>query len=374
MVFLDQKMTIRQRQRRSRHQKGIKSTSNKITPAVVTIAEAVDFFDRFDFEKSASVAAKVIDLLLKNESGTHLQDLITSYRILSASLLEVGRMEEAVAVLKNFIRFLDAQKDSSSSTETLVPIVEALFSLAQMTDAQEAVDLFLQGLNRLAASPDYDSMREMACSAWCSIAEIYMTDLCDAEDAEERCKAAVGEALRMDAEAPESLRMAIELALVLNNREEALKHASKLRSLVLPSEDAAEDESKSSLQDEPSVQDADEDDSSQDEQVMQESSIDYDIRKSIAKVFIELGMFADAMQVLEQLLAEDDQVLETWYLMGLAAEKSGLEEDCAEAGASGLALCTRLGQMGIAFDSEQQAELSRLALLGSRCMPIDQEN
>jgi hypothetical protein len=50
-----------------------------------------------------------------------------------------------------------------------------------MTRGQEAVDLFEKGLN--LSKPDQKAEK---CMAYCAIAEIYMTDLCDEDEAQAR--------------------------------------------------------------------------------------------------------------------------------------------------------------------------------------------
>lgn len=50
-------------------------------------------------------------------------------------------------------------------------------------------------------------VKQKLIASLCSIAELYMTDLCDEEDAEQRCDAVLGEALRLDKGNYEALQL-----------------------------------------------------------------------------------------------------------------------------------------------------------------------
>lgn len=61
-------------------------------------------------------------------------------------------------------------------------------------------------------------------SAYASIADLYMTDLCDEPDAETHCESALDEALKMDKDNVEAHQSMANLRLVRNNTKDAKKH------------------------------------------------------------------------------------------------------------------------------------------------------
>lgn len=61
-------------------------------------------------------------------------------------------------------------------------------------------------------------------SAYASIADLYMTDLCDEPEAEEHCQNALNEAFKVDKDNIEAHQSMANLRLVRNNDQEAKKH------------------------------------------------------------------------------------------------------------------------------------------------------
>ena len=69
------------------------------------------------------------------------------------------------------------------------------FSLAQLFSGQESLDIYKQGiliLQDVLSQMDQESneakeARKELSNSFCSVAELYMTDLCDKEEAEAEC-------------------------------------------------------------------------------------------------------------------------------------------------------------------------------------------
>jgi tetratricopeptide (TPR) repeat protein len=133
-------------------------------------------------------------------------------------------------------------------------------------------------------------------NALCSIAEVYMTDLSwDDEKAEAQCNKLMEEALSIAPDSPETYQTAASVRISQLKKEEARQYLRK--SLDLWKDLDPED---------PQVP-------------------DFPIRISLSRLLMEAEMEEDAIEVLERLIAEDDNSVEAWYLGGwclhLLAEK-----------------------------------------------------
>ncbi len=139
-----------------------------------------------------------------------------------------------------------------------------------------------------------------------------MTDLCFEEDAEVQCESLIKEAVACDSGNPEIYRVEADLRLVQDRKEDAKADMQKCLSLW--------------------------------------TSLDvedmfyplYEQRIAMAKVLLELEMHEEAANVLEGLLEEDEDVIDTWYLMGLASFSLDDKDTAVEAFVSALALMARL--------------------------------
>ncbi|KAA8904490.1 hypothetical protein FN846DRAFT_779669 [Sphaerosporella brunnea] len=139
-------------------------------------------------------------------------------------------------------------------------------------------------------------------SALCGLAEIYMSDLCMEPDAEARCEAYVTEALLA---APESCEALQTLASVRISQERVDDAVAALQRAVKELEqEGAELPS-------------------------------YAVRIGLARLLIETAQYESAIDVLERLQVEDDQLPDLWYLGGwtlflLGERERGNREGWAE--------------------------------------------
>jgi len=239
-----------------------------------------------------------------------------------------------------------------------------LFYLGQSTaDGKEALQCYQDGIEQLKYSFDIlikqeevmcsnpnnsiifspkEMIRETKnrlCAAYCSIAELYLTDLCFEPDAEQNCEAAVELALQLDNSSPEPLQIKANLRLRQSNVEDATTFILKayqeletgctaLASLVGYA-----------------VQNNDDDDDviiASELNSSQQDAADrlpgFDFRIQTAKILLECADSLNekitmeeeerhngnqcaeaAIQVLGSLMAVDDEVIEIWYLLGCAA-------------------------------------------------------
>ena len=147
-------------------------------------------------------------------------------------------------------------------------------------------------------------------SALCAAAELYMTDMCDEAEAEERCEAlateAVGLVSGLDSQTlAEPYQTLASLRLSQQRPEEAHPLVRKALGVVNDAEEGAG----------PSA----------------------DARAAIAKLCMEVGESDDAVELLQALRVEDEDSLEIWYLLGCAALQADELDVAAEEVSAALA-------------------------------------
>ncbi|WEW60697.1 hypothetical protein PRK78_006184 [Emydomyces testavorans] len=167
---------------------------------------------------------------------------------------------------------------------------------------------------------ELEEQKRKLANALCGVIEIYMTDLSWEEDAESRCEALITEALLMAPESSECLQTLASVRISQLRYEDA--RAALSRSLALW---------KDLPPDSPHVP-------------------DFPVRISLSRLLMEAEMESEALVVLERMILEDDQSVETWYLGGWCQYLLGKK---AEEVSSGLV-------------SEAAAEQQRSLLLSSR--------
>ena len=166
----------------------------------------------------------------------------------------------------------------------------------------DALDWFAKGASLLEksitqtqssttpTSPSHDlqDTASKLSGCYCSMAELYMLDLCDEEDAEQKCQALVDKAQNVAKQfntptLPEPLQILASLRLSQDRPDDAaiaLKESLKL------------------WRDHTSLRPP------------------YPMRISLSRLLIESGLLEDGIQVLDELRAEDDSVVDLWYLLG----------------------------------------------------------
>ncbi|XP_042878957.1 probable assembly chaperone of rpl4 [Penaeus japonicus] len=137
-------------------------------------------------------------------------------------------------------------------------------------------------------------------TACCSIAELYMTDLCDEEEAEDQCLAYINKALETDPTNPEAFQFMASYQLVRQQPDEAKTFIKKSIDLWLPKyKEIHEGKAEAGTFDPIDV-----------------CPLSYPSRLSAARILIEVQEYDVAVEVLEGLSEEDDEIVDTWYLLG----------------------------------------------------------
>eukprot|EP01094_Clydonella_sp_ATCC50884_P030295 TRINITY_DN984_c0_g1_i1.p1 TRINITY_DN984_c0_g1~~TRINITY_DN984_c0_g1_i1.p1 ORF type:complete len:194 (-),score=72.14 TRINITY_DN984_c0_g1_i1:43-624(-) len=120
-------------------------------------------------------------------------------------------------------------------------------------------------------------------SVYCAMAEVYLTDSCFAEDAEEQCEKLLARCLELNPENAEGLLQTASMRLSQQRPHDALE---VLNSSVALWQDLE-------MSEKPPLQ----------------------ARLSAAKMYIELEQPHTALPILEDALHENDRIAETWYLL-----------------------------------------------------------
>lgn len=127
-------------------------------------------------------------------------------------------------------------------------------------------------------------------TAYCSIAELYLTDLCMEENAADLCKSSLDNSLKYDPKNPEALQLLASYWLSKENLDEAKKSILESLDVWLPKYMEAEEAG-------PLVDPS------------QAITLTYDSRINTSRILTEVQEYDKAVTVLEQLIDEDDEVV-----------------------------------------------------------------
>ncbi|MBN3278960.1 ACL4 protein, partial [Polyodon spathula] len=163
-----------------------------------------EYMDNFDFEMAQLFCQRALDL---EPTNLNVLDMLGNI------CAELGNEEKAKQISFLFLRAVELSPDEGHSK---------YMYLGQIHSGVEAVQYFSKGveamLNALekqtpavtaaAISLDDPEVTNKDVSvAFCSIAEIFFTDLCMDDGAAEKCKEAIDKALQYDPDNPEALQL-----------------------------------------------------------------------------------------------------------------------------------------------------------------------
>lgn len=276
------------------HEKAKKKTAEKYSVQQL-LEKTEEYMDTFDFEMAGLFCQRALDVESNNLQALDMLGHICS---------ELGNTQKAKEA---FLRAVELSPDVGHSK---------YMYLGQIHTGQEAVDYYSRGIQVLlsalekqaqttaqagaAASPDVDSQLPTAKDvsiAYCSIAEIYLADLCMEEGAADKCREFIERALQYHYDNPEALQLMASYLFSTERNQEGKEYLLKSVGLWLP----AHKQSAAS----PSS-----------EEDMQNEIPPYESRITTAKLLVESEEYEMAVDVLEGLLEEDDEVVQVWYLSG----------------------------------------------------------
>ena len=189
-------------------------------------------------------------------------------------LANLGDNERAIPVL---VRSTELAPDVGASK---------YFYLGQMLTGQMALAAYRKCVHVAGTA---DGSRLIA--VYCAIGELFMTDLCDEDEAETSCKAAFEEALKVDSESVEALTgMATfhRVKLEIDESKSFCQRAFNIIGNLLESNDFAD----------------------------LETVAPFAVRQRLAENMVELELVDEGLTVLSTLLEEDEEDIQSWFLTG----------------------------------------------------------
>jgi len=198
--------------------------------------------------------------------------------------------------------------------------------LGQLQEGSESLQCFRTGIAMLGALKQ-EQTDAAACEkldkeigkAYCNIAEIYMTDLCMEENAEQQCEEAVRLATEHDST---SLDLGLSLAnlrLSQSRPEDACSAMAVVYKHVIASLDAqARKPILSAFREDQSADSAASSSAEEPEPVEPEMCVSV-VQRLIECATVQPALATAAMEVAQRLLLLDDSNIELWYLLGVAA-------------------------------------------------------
>ncbi|CAE7075239.1 unnamed protein product [Rhizoctonia solani] len=201
--------------------------------------------------------------------------------------LERGQVESAKKMFLSLV--------PPSTTALDPPPHSAYLYLAQLSDGphealnyyKAAVDLVVGKTNDTSLSEDErKELQKIAAKALVAMIEIWMSDLCMETEAESQCDSLLVLAHTIDPGNVEVLQAEASIRLSQSRPEDAQRSAS-----------AAWATWRDLAPGDPKIPDG-------------------ETRLQLAKLLLELGLNADALEIIAGVVAEDDQDVEAWYLEG----------------------------------------------------------
>jgi predicted Zn-dependent protease len=232
-----------------------------------------------------------------------------------ALLCEEGEQSRAIELLQ---RSANLDPDSGHNKYlNLAQMSAGVDALGYYRRGAEVLEKRLKGsISKPSASAVTSDHRQLA-AIQASIAELYMTELCDEEDAEGKCEAALKDGLAADSGCLELLVAKATLRKVQGNIDEA-KELSLACVKQICDALASSDPSTEMPSDE--------------------------VRIALCRGLIDLGLLAEARSALVELLEQDEQDIQVWYLLAcshLVEKDVDPVKECAE---HAMMLCEQAGE------------------------------
>ena len=235
------------------------------------LTKAAEFVEQCHYDIGAKFYLRALEM---NPKDTTIMDALAD------AYLQLDSVSDATLLLEKSI----ALAPHSGAAKWL--------SLAQLKRGEDAATCYERGIALLTAETLQPNPIALA-SAHCGMVELYMTDLCDTENAEQVCETHLSAALDLHPIGFEPNTMAASLRLVQQRRDEATSHVD----IVIASINAVDSASSLATED------------------VEEFSLP--LRFSAGKSMIEVGRHDAAAGVLEGVLYGDDGNPEVWCVLGV---------------------------------------------------------
>ncbi|KAL9968141.1 hypothetical protein ACROYT_G026475 [Oculina patagonica] len=256
-----------------------KKTKGKTKYSIADLLKQVDeCLDNFNYELAVKFCERALDMEPVN---------VEVLEMAGAVFLETGDTDKGKSCFETAVKISPEEGYSK------------YMNLGQLLDGQEAVAAFNKGIQLMIASRDNETSQAAASNnpsaslteistAYCSLAEMYLTDECFKEEADVKCYECCQKAVEYDSTNPEAFQLMASCLLSQQNMEEARKMLEKSLELW----------------------------QGKDEELPEAPVPSYESRIATSKLLIELENYETAGSVLEELIEESDEDPQVWYLLG----------------------------------------------------------
>ncbi|KAI3638339.1 hypothetical protein MIR68_003950 [Amoeboaphelidium protococcarum] len=260
------------------------------------LVKAEDLLLQQEYETAILFAQPVVDQLQDGEEADITQ-LQSALEIRVQCEMELHQYERAI---QTWLRIIEHFPDN----------FQAYLYLGQLHAGKQSVEYIEQGIQRcqqqLIICSDDSLKLELQfyiSNAYCSLVDIYMSDLCFEEDAEQRCNQYASSAIQSCESNPDAYMTMASLQLTIKNIDQAKQFLLKSVSLWIPQD----------------ILEVCNDISSQDYQLMSPMSDmpQYESRSSLVRQLMECELFDVALIVIESLLGENDVDLSVLHCKAL---------------------------------------------------------
>jgi tetratricopeptide (TPR) repeat protein len=275
-----------------------KGTASKYSTEQL-LSKTEDCIDSFDYELAEKFCQRAFDLDPQN---------LRTLEMLGFLRLQSGDLDES---RKHFSKAIALDPETGHSKYMYI---------GQLSTGLEAIEFYHKGISIMknalsvkdqesataakgTAVAEVKTKSEVSCrdisSAYCAIAELYLTDACFEDDAEVRCRENIDLAIEADTSNAEAYQTLASFCLCKEDTQRASEAIEKGLSLWLPQLREVHKTDNSDLVD-----------------PVQACPISYSVRISFTKTLIELKNYEVAEEILGLLILEDSEVVEVWYLLG----------------------------------------------------------
>lgn len=296
--------------------RGKPQASKKAPPTAASLIEQGNLaLSRLEPE----LAAKFFTAALKlSPQDTNIMDALADVQIQlgdSDGALELLTMSTQLAPSENPVKWLYLAQlregqDALECYRTAIRLIEK----AAETETETETEMETRQASK-------DLARKQIARAYCSIAELYLTDLCYDDGAEASCEAAVQEALRQDSTNLEIYQTLASLRISQCRGQEASELMQRVAQKVL---EVREKLHRRTLAEDLGV--ATQRQHEEDHQADELDAPTVEAATATVKLCLECVVYNPALAeaaraLITNLLEEDDEVIELWRLLGLACQQ-----------------------------------------------------
>jgi len=226
-----------------------------------------------------------------------------------------GDFKSALPILEDYLKtnpknldaldlYVKAAMDKGDSTLAIKALKHAIsidpktshrwMDLGQIQSGVTALKCYRQGVSAMenqlkkaggVDAKNCDGLRREIASGFASIAELFMTDLCDEPGAEQECEKALASAMRASTQSATAQYGCANLRFIQGRSKDAEPHLKACVHII--------------------------------EKVGDDGELTYEFKMSVAELCLEMGKAEEAADIVERLLSENDRIVQVWYFAAL---------------------------------------------------------